>query len=356
MNQTSSNQHQLDERSQAVLLEVVDRYIQKAEPVGSRSLSKTHVEKLSPATIRNVMSDLEDLGYLRQPHTSAGRMPTDKGYRYFVDQLLKLRNYEQQIELPSSSYNYGSNSKFEYLLENACSELSRNTHQAGLIMLPSFSNMMFKHIDFIKVGSREALAVFYSEMGALQNKIITITPETTQEELSSISNYLTQEFSGKSIKAIRQELIGRINNEKEHYNSLMKKAMELSTQFFENEKELGDLLVEGALNLLDHPELQADMEAMKALLKTLEEKTKLIGLLDKCLKQDGMTILIGQENSDEDMEYCSLIAENYVRNDEKMGTVAIFGPKRMDYKKMISIVDHTARTISKLLSERKIEL
>ncbi|MEE9257945.1 MAG: heat-inducible transcriptional repressor HrcA [Nitrospinaceae bacterium] len=347
---------ELDGRSKAVLLEVVDHYIQKAEPVGSRSVSKTHVEKLSPATIRNVMSDLEDLGYLHQPHTSAGRVPTDKGYRYFVNQIIQPGNSISDIKLPPDNYDYGTNKNLEDVLENACGILSRNSNQTGLVMLPSFSNTMFKHIQFVKVGNHEALAVFYSEMGILQNKIIPIGKEMSQDQLTSISNYLNQEFSGKTIKVIRRELVHRIRNEKAHYNQLMKKAMEFSARVFEDEQENHDLLVEGALNLLEHPEFTADIQSMKALLKTLEEKTKLIGLLDRCLQHDGITVFIGEESSEEEMQGCSLVAENYGMNDEKMGTVAIFGPKRMDYKKMISIVDHTAKMISKLLSERKIDL
>ncbi|MEE2987314.1 MAG: heat-inducible transcriptional repressor HrcA [Nitrospinota bacterium] len=345
---------QFDGRCQTVLTEVVNHYIENAEPAGSRSISRIHTEKLSPATIRNVMSDLEEMGYLHQPYTSSGRVPTDQGYRYFVDQLTKPENLIREVELPPDTY-YTQNHNLEEVLENACTALSETSHQAGLVMLPSFSNMLFKHIEFIKVGAHEALAVFYSELGVLQNKVIPIEKETSQEELTSISNYLNQEFSGKSIRAIRQDLLFRVKNEREHYNKLKKKAMELSSKVFSEEKNTGSLLVEGTLNLLDHPEFSIDLGKMKSLLKTLEEKTKLIDLLDLCLERDGMTILIGEENAEEEMRGCSLIAENYAMEDEKLGSIAIFGPKRMDYKKLIPIVDHTAKTVSKLLSERKKE-
>jgi len=347
------NQTQLDERKKSVLLEVVNDYIQKAEPVGSRSISKIHVEKLSPATIRNVMSDLEDMGYLRQPHPSAGRVPTDQGYQFYVDQLLNPQNFLEELEDQSCDYGNGNPQE---VLETACSLLSKTTNQTGLVMLPAFSHTLFKHIEFIKVASGQALAVFYSDLGVLQNKIIPLEKDITQEQLTSISNYLNEEFSGKTIQSIREEILFRFKNEREHYDQLMKKALDLSTRIFAEDIEESSLLVEGALNLLDHPEFTGDLEKIKSLLITLEEKSKLVKLLDRCLKHDGMTILIGEENLDEEMEGCSLIAQNYQMGEEKMGSLAIFGPKRMDYKKIIGIVNQTAKTVSTLLSKKDLEL
>jgi heat-inducible transcriptional repressor len=347
------SQFQLDERKKSVLLEVVNDYIQTAEPVGSRSIAKTHVEKLSPATIRNVMSDLEDMGFLRQPHTSAGRVPTDQGYQFYVDQLLNPKNFLKEVEEQTCEYGNGNPQK---VLETACSLLSKSTNQTGLVMLPAFSHTLFKHIEFIKVASGQALAVFYSDLGVLQNKIIPLEKDITQEQLTSISNYLNAEFSGKSIQSIRKEILFRFKNERDHYDQLMKKALDLSTRLFAEDIEESSLLVQGALNLLDHPEFTGDLEKIKGLLKTLEEKSKLVKLLDRCLNQDGMTILIGEENLDEEMEGCSLIAQNYQKGEEKLGSLAIFGPKRMDYKKIIAIVNQTARNVSTLLSKKDLEL
>jgi len=342
----------MDERKQSILLNVVDDYIQNAEPVGSRSIAKNYIEKLSAATIRNVMSDLEDLGFLKQPHPSAGRVPTDKGYRFFVDQLLRPPNFLEEADNFTSQENNGKN--LYEVLEKACINLSQSTNHTGLVMIPSFSNTLFKHIEFIKVGQKEALAVFFSELGVLQNKVIPIEKEITQDDLTSISRYLNEEFSGKSIKRIRQELLHALKHEKAHYNKLMQKALEFSSQIISEEKEndAETLLVEGALNLFDHPEFKVDLEKIKLLLKTLEEKTKLIKLLDLCLQHDGMTIFIGEENQAEEMEGCSLIAQNYQMGNEKMGTVAIVGPKRMDYKSAIALVNHTAKSVSKMISEQ----
>ena len=344
----------LDERSQSILLELIRDHIEKAEPVGSRSLAKIHFNKLSSATIRNVMSDLEEMGYLHQPHRSSGRVPTDQGYRFFVNHITGFSNLED-LSISSEDNEISTNQSFDEVLETACSQVSESSHQTGLVMLPSFSNTRFHHIQFTKVGSREVLAVFYSELGVIQNKIIPIEKEVTQEQLTSISKYLNEEFSGKTIKAIRTELMRRIKNEKDHFDQLTKRAMELSSQVFKEENENDTLLVEGKLNILDQPEFTVDLEKIKTLFKTLEEKSKLIKLLDSCLQQDGLTVLIGAENSDEEMSGCSLIANNYGLDEDKMGTIAVFGPKRMDYKNIISVVNHTAKKVSKLLSERKME-
>ena len=345
----------LDKRSQSILLELIRDYIEKAEPVGSRSLAKSYFNKLSPATIRNVMSDLEEMGYLHQPHVSAGRIPTDKGYRFFVNHILDFPTQGNSHLFSDSDERISTNQSFDEVLETACSQVSQSSHQTGLVMLPSFSNTRFNHIQFTKVGLREALAVFYSELGVIQNKIIPIESEVTQDQLTSISKYLNEEFSGKTIKSIRLELLYRIRNERENYDQLTKRAMELSTQIFNEEGENGNLLVEGTLNILDQPEFTKDLEKIKALFKTLEEKSKLIKLLDLCLQQDGLTVLIGEENSEEEMSGCSLIANNYGLGTDKMGTIAVFGPKRMDYKNIISVVSHTAKKVSELLSERKME-
>ena len=346
---------ELNERCKAVLAEIISDHIATAEPVGSRAIAKKHFETLSAATIRNVMSELEDMGFLHQPHTSAGRIPTDKGYRYFVDQLLLSKNLTGQ---PMFRQSYGKNMKelsLEDVLETACGILSKTSNKTGLVMLPSFSNMLFKHIEFIRVGRHKTLAIFISEMGTLQNKIISIDENINQEKLTAFSNYLNQEFSNKSIKWIRKEVQHRMQNERDRYDQLMNKAMELWTKTFSDEKRTNDanLLVDGILNFFDQPEFSFNLEKMKALFKAVEEKTKLIKILDLCLEQEGMTVIIGKENEDEEMHGCSLIAQTYWMDNEKMGTMAIFGSKRMDYEKMINIVDCTANTVSQLLSEGK---
>ncbi|CAI2718780.1 heat-inducible transcriptional repressor HrcA [Nitrospina watsonii] len=339
----------LDDRSRTILMETVSNYIATAEPVGSRTISHNLQQRLSPATVRNVMADLEEMGHLHQPHTSAGRVPTDQGYRFFVNELLQI-----QIQNPAPLTGFPhdlKNRSLDEILESACSFLSTCSHQAGLVMVPSFWDLALKNIQFIHLTSGKLLAVFESQMGVLQNKIIETGEAMSQDHLNSVANYLNREFGGRSLKTIRQELLHRKKNEKERYNELMKQASQLWSEMFPDEQN-AELLIDGLINLLDQPEFSENVEKMKRLMKTVEEKAKLVKLLDQCMIEDGLTILIGEENLEQEMEGFSLIAQNYRMGGEKLGTLAVFGPKRMDYQKMIGIVNSTATNVSEFLSKQ----
>ncbi len=343
----------LDDRSRTILLETINDFVVTAEPVGSRTLSKKLSKRLSPATIRNVMADLEDLGYLYQPHTSAGRVPTDLGYRYFVNQILDGRNLQPVTPLVSDPEPYRNKETLEEVLGSACSLLSQNSHQTGLVMIPGFWNLSLKHIEFMRIEGTRVLAVFISEMGVVKKKVVRLKEEIPQDKLSALAAYLNGEFSGQSLNFIKSELGRRMRTEKEHHDQLMKKANDLWNRLFTDHEENGELLTEGVVHMLDQPEFFADLENMKKLMKTVEEKNKLIKLLDLCMKQDGLTIIIGEENAEEEMRAGSLIAQSYRVDDRNIGTLAIFGPKRMDYEKIIDIVNSTANHVSHILLSKK---
>ncbi len=343
----------LDDRSRTILLETINDFVATAEPVGSRTLSKKLSKRLSPATIRNVMADLEDLGYLYQPHTSAGRVPTDMGYRYFVNQILdvqKLHPVTPIVNDPKPDQNKGT---LEEGLGSACSLLSQNSHQTGLVMIPGFWNLSLKHIEFMRIEGKRVLAVFISEMGVVKKKVVRLREEIPQDKLAALAAYLNEEFSGQSLNSIQTELRRRMQSEQEHHDQIMKKASELWTRMFADDEDEGELLTEGVVHMLDQPEFSADLENMKKLMKTVEEKNKLIKLLDLCLKQNGLSIIIGEENAEEEMQAGSLIAQSYRLDDQNIGTLAVFGPKRMDYQKIIGIVNSTANNVSDFLSSKK---
>jgi heat-inducible transcriptional repressor len=343
----------LDDRSRTILLETINDFVATAEPVGSRTLSKKLSKRLSPATIRNVMADLEDLGYLYQPHTSAGRVPTDRGYRYFVNQILNAQKLETVAPIVSDAHSYRNTETLEEVLGSACSLLSQNSHQTGLVMTLGFWNLSLKHIEFIRIEGKRVLAVFISEMGMVKKKVVRLREEVSQDSLVALAAYLNEEFTGCSLNSIRAELHHRMQTEKEHHGQLMKKANELWNRMFTDEEEDGELLIEGVVNMLDQPEFSADLENMKKLMKTVEEKNKLIKLLDLCMKQNGLSIIIGEENAEEEMQAGSLIAQSYRLDDQNIGTLAIFGPKRMDYRKIIGIVNSTANNVSQILSSKR---
>jgi heat-inducible transcriptional repressor len=343
----------LDDRSRTILLETINDFVATAEPVGSRTLSKKLSKRLSPATIRNVMADLEELGYLYQPHTSAGRVPTDRGYRYFVNQILNAQKIETVTPLVNDPQSYRNTETLEEVLGSACSLLSHNSHQTGLVMTLGFWNLSLKHIEFMRIEGKRVLAVFISEMGVVKKKVVRLREEVSQDSLDALAAYLNDEFTGDSLNSIQAELRRRMQTEKEHHDQLMKKANELWNRMFTDEEEDGELLIEGVVNMLDQPEFSADLENMKKLMKTVEEKNKLIKLLDLCMKQNGLSIIIGEENAEEEMQAGSLIAQSYRLDDQNIGTLAIFGPKRMDYQKIIGIVNSTANNVSQILSSKR---
>jgi heat-inducible transcriptional repressor len=231
--------------------------------------------------------------------------------------------------------------------------LSQNSHQTGLVMTLGFWNLSLKHIEFIRIEGKRVLAVFISEMGMVKKKIVRLKEEVQQDSLVALAAYLNEEFAGRSLNSIQEELRRRMQTEQEHHDQLMKKANELWNRMFTDEEEDGELLIEGVVNMLDQPEFSADLENMKKLMKTVEEKNKLIKLLDLCMKQNGLSIIIGEENAEEEMQSGSLIAQSYRLDDQNIGTLAIFGPKRMDYQKIIGIVNSTANNVSQILSSKR---
>jgi len=334
------NRPDLDRRSRTILLETINEYIVTAEPVGSRTVSRKLAEPLSAATVRNVMADLEDMGFLSQPHTSAGRVPTDQGYRFFVNEALRLQHPAPRNRAPVPLA-HGEAPNLQTMLGSVCHLLSANTQQTSLVMAPSVGTLHLQRIEFIRLAEKQVLAVFVSSLGPAQNRMLALEEDLPQDRLVSIANYLNTEFGGRPLVSIRSELRRRLNRDQDRYDQLMKKAFDLWVQVFTTEDH-AELLVEGINHLLDQPEFQADLHRIKALLKTVEEKKKLIDLLDLCMQQEGLSVIIGEEHPLEEMQGCSLITRTYRMENETAGTVGIFGPKRMDYPKMIEIVNSSA--------------
>ncbi len=349
---TNFSQPDLDRRTRSILLETINEYVLTAEPVSSRSISRKLQEKLSPATVRNVMADLEELDFLAQPHTSAGRVPTDRGYRYFVNELLLNQQKEAlQTPLPMIQPRAGHNNNLQDMLGSVCHLLSADTHQTSLVMAPTIGNLHLKRIEFIRLEEKQVLAVLVSSLGPAQNRMLRLKEDLSQDRLISIANYLNSEYGGRPLVAIRRELQFRVEKDQKRYDKLKQRAFDLWAQVFTTEDH-AELLIEGINHLLDQPEFQGDLNRIKALLKTVEEKQRLIELLDLCMQEDGPSIIIGEEHPLEEMQGCSLIAQSYKMDNATVGTVAIVGPKRMDYSKMIEIVNTSAANMSEYLSRK----
>ena len=337
----------LTDRDREVLEAIITDYIQTAEPVGSRTVSKKSAIALSPATIRNVMADLEEMGFLTQPHTSAGRVPTDRAFRFYVDSILEVRKLKlvdrDRIEMGFQDEGMDTNE----IMKRASSLLSLLSKQTGVILAPRFGSNIFKHIEFIKLREKSILVIIVCKSGEVQNKLIESDEHMSQDELDKYSRYLTEIMGGLNLVEARRKILEEMKKEKVLFDKLMYRALQLSQKALEDEGG-GDLYIEGKTNILQSPEF-ADLEKMRTLLQAFEEKTKIVKLLDKALLAHGIQIFIGGENEFNEMKDCSVIAAPYSRENFTLGTLGIIGPTRMDYLSIIPIVDYTAKIVGKIL-------
>lgn len=335
----------LSERSKKILEAIIEDYIGTAEPVGSRAISRRHGFSLSPATIRNVMADLEELGFLASPHTSAGRIPTDKAFRFYVDSLLAVRSIDrEQEELIQKQYRLYGKDVGEILKETS-RILSSLSHYMGVVATPRFTTTIFRHIEFIKLGGRRILAILVSKSGIVQNKIIESGEDLDSEDLVRMSNYLNDLLKGLSIAELRSRILREMEDEKVRYDEMLANALKLSEQTLgENGTEV---FIEGQVNILDQPEF-ADVAKMKEIFRTFEEKGQLVSLLDRCMESEGVHIFIGSENYMSQMANMSVITAPYMSGNRTVGVLGVIGPTRMGYDRVIPIVDYTARLLSKM--------
>ena len=336
----------LTERSRQILEAVIDDYIRTAEPVGSRTVTRRHGLALSPATVRNVMSDLEEMGFLSSPHTSAGRVPTDKAFRFYVDSLLHVRAItENQQEEIRRQYLVPGRDVGEILKETS-RILSSISNYIGIVIAPRFAANVFRQIEFVKLCGKRILVILVSENGTVQNRVIEADEEVSFEDLVKMTNYLNELLHGLTISEVKSRIIREMTDEKVRYDKLLTRALKLSEVTLE--ESAADVFVEGQVNILEQPDF-ADVERMKEIFYTFEEKSQLIKLLDCCMKADRVNIFIGAENFLSRMTQMSVITASYASGPNTLGVLGVIGPTRMGYDKVIPIVDYTARMLSELL-------
>ncbi len=342
---------ELDERTRKILMAVIHSFIHTGEPVGSRTISKRFDFGLSPATIRNIMSDLEELGFLEHPHTSAGRMPTDQGYRFYVDNLREIDALSQEDFLRISQHYAPYHGEVDEVMAATSRLLSEISRYAGIVLY-IFSITLFKRVEFVIIRGRQVLAIFVMESGMVHNKLIMLEEEISQDELHQIANYLNQEFSGQPLHTIRQYVLDRITEEKAQYAHLEQQALSVGAKTFaETAEGESDIYLGGTANIMDQPEFVANLEQMKELFKAFEEKNRLISLLDKCLDASGVHVILGSETPFKDMRECSFVTHTYSYDNHTLGVLGVVGPKRMVYPRIMALVDHTATIVSQILSQ-----
>ena len=338
----------LTQRDKKILTSLINEYILTAEPVGSRKIARKYNINLSSATIRNVMSDLEEMGLLQQPHTSAGRVPTEKALRFYVNSILKVKRLNP-MEKKSIRERY----KFSELETSAAIKqtsevLSVLSHHVGIVSAPKIIGTVLKHIEFIKINRDRILVIFVSQSGFIQNRIIEDHDNISQDELNKCTNYLNETLVGISLEEVRKKIEEEMKKEKIIYDQLSSKALQLGKAALAKETAR-ELYMEGQINLLECPEF-SEVEKMRALFHALEEKNLLLSLLDKTNEAEGIQIFIGSEVELSDMQHCSVITSPYHHGRNIVGALGIVGPTRMDYLKLIPIVEYSAQLVTEFLN------
>ena len=335
----------LDPRAQHLLKTLVERYIAEGQPVGSRALSRQSGLELSPATIRNVMADLEEMGFIASPHTSAGRVPTPRGYRFFVDSLMVVKPLEA-VEVHRLEGELTAE-RPQQAASQAASLLSELTHFAGVVMTPKRREAGFRHLEFLRLGDRRVLLIVVTPEGDVQNRILHTDHAYTQTQLVEATNFFNQNFAGQPFAGIRTRLAEELRALRGDIADLMTAAVDAG----EGALAGGDaLVVTGERNLLHADDLASNMHRLRQLFELFEQKTSLLHLLDLSQKANGVQIYIGGESGISPLDECSVVTARYEVNGQVIGTLGVIGPTRMAYERVIPIVDITARLLSSALT------
>ncbi len=337
---------QLDIRAQTLLKALVGRYIADGQPVGSRALSKISGLELSPATIRNIMSDLEEMGFVSSPHTSAGRVPTPRGYRVFVDTLLTVQNIDESAVESTLSMRLNTNQP-QKIIANAAQMLSSLSHFAGVVLTPRHESV-FQQIEFLRLSQKRILLVIVGPSGDVQNRLLLTEVDYTPTQLIQSANYINQNYGGLSFDEVRIRLQVELRQLRDDMTKLMQAAVEAGSEVMKDNTD--NVVISGERNLLSVTDLSSNMHSLRKLFDMFEQKTDLMQLLDVSSKATGVQIFIGGESNLVPMDDMSVVTAPYEVNGRIVGTLGVIGPTRMAYERVIPIVDITAKLLSNALS------
>lgn len=336
----------ISDRAEILLRTLVERYIQDGQPVGSRTLSEASNVNLSPATIRNVLADLEELGLIIAPHTSSGRVPTVGGYRMFVDRLLKLKPLgEGFIEDVKLQLHADDNKS---IIDNASSLLSEVTKLAGVITLPRRYTIKLQHVEFLTLSPGKVMVILVGDNQEVQNRIIHTRRSYQPDELHRVANYLNQEFVGKELSSIRKGILDSLQQTRDNMHMLMQTAVEMADNIIQS-NQTEDCILAGQVNLMDYAEM-GNMDKLKQLFEAFNTKHDILHILDQSIEADGLQIFIGEESGYSAFEDVSVITTPYRSSEGIIGVLGVIGPKRMAYDRVIPVVDITAKILSTHLS------
>lgn len=339
----------LSQRKKQILQAVIWEYIKTAEPVGSRTIARRYNFDLSPATIRNEMSDLEELGYLEQPYTSSGRIPSQKGYRFYVDSLMEFKDLSaNEIAWIHKIYNIKLK-EIDKIVQHTAKVLSAITRYTTLIMGPQIQKSAFEQLQIFPLDAEKALVILTTDTGFVENKIIELPRMISTEELFNIVGYLNRKLKGLSIDRITNTLIREMKVELIHQMEFFEQAVNLLEESFSSQKEK-KVYLGGTANILSQPDFK-DVSKIKKIFDVLEEETLLSKLLEEASSEDRLRVIIGEEIKIEEIQECSLITATYSLGEKTIGSIGVLGPTRMDYSKVITIVEHITQELNGILND-----
>ncbi|WP_127476756.1 heat-inducible transcriptional repressor HrcA [Sulfurivermis fontis] len=341
----------MSDRAQQLLKLLVERYIREGQPVGSRTLARGQGVDLSPATIRNVMADLEDLGLVKAPHTSAGRIPTVQGYRLFVDSLLTVKPL-QPAEVRALQAKFEQAADPQQVLVTASALLSEISSMAGVIMVPRREQPTVRQVEFIALSGNRVLVVLVLDGNQVQNRMITTSRRYSPAELTQAANYLNHALAGKDFTKVRDTLLREMRETQESINQLMLMAIEIANRTFKAGEEGGDYVLAGHTNLMGYAEM-ADIDRLRQLFEAFNRKRDILHLLDQAAHAQGVQIFIGEESGYEVLDACSVVTSPYEVDGEVVGVLGVIGPTRMAYDRLIPLVDVTAKLLGAALNQQQ---
>ena len=342
----------LGERAQHLLRILIESYIRDGQPVGSRALSRESGLQLSSATVRNVMADLEELGFVASPHTSAGRIPTDKGYRFFVDTLLQLRPLDASLSEQIRRQLEASREAPTDLITTVSQLLSSATQLAGVVTLPRSRAAQVSQVEFVALAENRVLVVLVYNDREVQNRIIQTERRYSPDELKRASNYLNEQFRGRSLAGVREEILRQLSEDRAHMNQIMLDAISVAQQVFESGEDKLEYVIKGETNLMGVADL-TNVEKLRRLFEAFNEKRDFLHLLDHSLKAERVQIFIGHESGYRILDDCSVVTAPYADTDGVVGVLGVIGPTRMAYERVIPIVDMTAKLLGAALNSRR---
>lgn len=346
------HRRELDPRKEKILRVVTDDYIESAEPVGSRTIARKHKLGLSPATIRNEMADLEESGYLKQPHTSAGRIPSHRGYRYYVNALMKQKKLTGD-ELAFIKSEFGQKHKateHESILQRTAKILAQITRYPSLILTPRPQEVKFRHVHLVSLDPNRILVLVVMDTGFVENRLVETVVSYTQDELNRTSAFLNSKLQGVSLFDFRETILNELKKEVQSADRFFKDTLRLLINTLENKKQ-DRVYVDGTINILEQPEFK-QVEKVKLLMSILEEEEKLLGIMARTLLKRGLSICIGEEINNDEVDDCSVVTATYEVDGRVLGALGVLGPTRMDYAHVITVVDFVAKCLGNFLSEK----